>query len=284
MESCLKVRIKSKNPSLIENVTKILKKYEIEISKDYDIIISIGGDGTYIQTYKELWKPILPVRTEDSLGYIADIGIEKLDETCEKLSKKLYHIERRPMLDVYKIETYKCKRNKIGSAINDVTISTIPTQAMRFSLLTNGKNLFNMKRIMGDGVIVATSVGSTAYNRSVGGYIISSNLNQFVVTLINPVYMPRCEEKSKILEENTKITFSLEEPEKVFLVIDNEYYEIDKYSSIFIEKSSKTFDLVKIEGMEESFEEKERRREEWFKKFVNIKKISDDKYSNISQL
>jgi len=255
----MKVLVQGRNPRFTSEALKILRKYEIEISDDPNILISIGGDGSTLYNYKKFRKPILPVRTFESQGYISDVEIEDFKEACEKLVKDLFYVEKRSTLDVYKNKT------KIGFAINDVTIMQVPKEAMRYSVYVNGKALFGYEKIIGDGIIIATPTGSTGYNRSAGGYILETS-NKIVVTLRYPVFLESQEERSKILDENSVIEFEFYRPEEAFMVIDSNFLKIEKTDRIIVKKSDETFDLVRIKGMEEDKSSKEKRRIRWFER------------------
>ena len=256
----MKVLVQYKDSKFVHKAMGILEKHKFETSAWPDVLISIGGDGTYLHHYKKFRRPILPIRTSDSLGYISDIAIENLEAACEKLAEDQFYIEKRILLDAYKNET------KIGFAINEVTISRLPTRAIRYSLWANSSPIFSYKRMMGDGVIIATPTGSTGSNRSADGYILDLASGKIVVTLKDPMLPNDQREKSKILDEDSIIRFEFYDPQKAFLIIDNEPFRILNSDKIIIKKSDETFDLVRIRGMEESIDSKERRRDEWIEK------------------
>lgn len=254
----MKVLVQGKNPRFVSEALEILRKYEVEISDDPDILISIGGDGSTLYNYKKFRKPILPVRTFESLGYISDLGIENFEGACENLVKGLFYVEKRLVLDVYR------NNSKIGFAINDVTIMQVPKEAMRYGVYANGKALFGFEKIMGDGIIIATPTGSTGYNRSAGGYILETS-DKIVVTLRYPVFHESQQERSKILDENSVIEFKFYRPEEAFMVIDSDFLKVKYSDRIVVRKSHETFNLVRIKGMEEDKSSKEKRRIQWFK-------------------
>lgn len=255
----MKVMVQGKNMRFVDKASQILRKYAIEFSDDPDILISIGGDGSTLYNYKRFRKPILPVRTFESLGYISDFGIENLEQACGNLVKGLHYIEKRLTLDVYK------NNRNIGFAINDVTIMQVPKEAMRYGVYANGKALFDSEKVMGDGIIVATPTGSTGYNRSAGGYILDAP-DKIVVTLRYPVFLESQQERSRILDKNSVVEFEFYRPEEAFVVIDSDFLKIKDSDRIVVKKSDATFDLVRIRGMEEDKSTKEERRIQWFER------------------
>lgn len=255
----MKVTVQGKNLKFVRKASQALRKYEIGVSDDPDIVVSVGGDGSTLYNYKRFKKPILPVRTSESLGYISDFGIENFEQACGNLAKGLYYVEKRLTLDVYRNE-----RN-IGFAINEVTIMQVPKEAMRYGVYTNGKALFDSEKVMGDGIIIATPTGSTGYNRSAGGYILDTP-DKIVVTLRYPIFLESQQEKSKILDKNSVIEFKFHRPKEAFMVIDSDFLRIKDSDKIVIKRSDETFDLVRIQGMEEDKSSKEKRRTRWFER------------------
>ena len=85
----MKISVQGRNPKSVEDAIRLLRRYDIEISDNPDILISIGGDGTTLYNYKKFRRPILPLRPPDSLGYISDLNVENLEDACKKLQRGL---------------------------------------------------------------------------------------------------------------------------------------------------------------------------------------------------
>jgi len=256
----MKVMIRCRTPEFAERSMKILGKYNLELSEDPDILISVGGDGSALHNFKKYKKPVLPVRTPDSQSYVSDIALEDLEKVCENLVGGNIYIEERTMLDAF------INEKKVDSAVNDVTLTQVPTQAMRYSVYSDGWPAFGYDKLIGDGVIVATPTGSTAYNRSAGGHILSPDSEKIVVTLKYPVFLESKHQRSKILDENSSIALMFYRPASAFMIVDTNEFCVTNSDLINVKKSDETFDLVRIRGMEESRGSKEKRREEWFKR------------------
>lgn len=262
----------NRHPEEAKKAIDIAKKYGIEVVDDVltaELMVSVGGDGSVLHWYRktlneyEMCKPILPVKSLDSLCYVSDFGMSRIDEAFRKLSKRLYRIEKRAVLDFYK------NSQKFNFALYDITIMQIPKEAMRCMIRIDGEQWFDYKIITGDGFTVATPSGSTGYTRSAMGYMLDPSdpvqSKQFVLTLRYPVYLRSEEVRSKVIPDSSAIDFKFSRPDKAFVATDNEYFMIDKSDKITIKKSDdKTFDLVRIKGMEEDRESKEKRRIEFF--------------------
>ncbi len=153
-----------------------------EIGKTGEICVAIGGDGTFIKASKEFDGPILPIRSKEkgSIGYYSDLSVDDIDYAISMLKKKRYFIERLGN----KVElTYKGRRMY---PVNEVVMNNTTTE-VSFKVYSSDRR----KReeiypfvMSGDGVLVTSSVGSTAYNKSAGGPIIL-NPDVLCITFLN---------------------------------------------------------------------------------------------------
>lgn len=153
-----------------------------EIASNGDLCVAVGGDGTFIRAAREFEGPILPIRSieKDTIGYYSDISIDQMDYAVEKLKSGDYSIERLGN----KMElSYKGKKYY---AVNEAVMNNeLEEVSFRVYEIVNGKREEVYPYIMsGDGVLVTSVVGSTAYNKSAGGPIILSP-EVFCITFIN---------------------------------------------------------------------------------------------------
>ncbi len=152
------------------------------VGADGDICIAIGGDGTFIRAAREFNGPILPIRCEEagSIGYYADIGIKETDYAIEKLKKGDYSIEK--LANKLMVE---CKGRKYY-AVNEAVLNNLLEEvSFRVYEIKEGRRTPIYPYVMsGDGVLMTSVVGSTAYNKSAGGPIILSP-DVFCITFIN---------------------------------------------------------------------------------------------------
>ena len=160
------------------------KQCEVLDSKDIvsDIVISLGGDGTFLRTAQEVAQkgiPIVGINT-GHLGYLTAAGVEDIGHVADELLINHYRIENRSMLQV------SCPEVFIDNpfALNEIAILRKETSAtISMSACVNGLKLATYK---GDGLVVATPTGSTAYNLSCGGPIIEPTTANIVVTPVSP--------------------------------------------------------------------------------------------------
>ncbi|MBI3313051.1 MAG: NAD(+)/NADH kinase [Candidatus Omnitrophica bacterium] len=213
--------------------------------KNAELLICLGGDGTLLAAagyMKERSIPILGVNL-GSLGFLTEV---KESEVFEELSAYFLgqsQIEERLMLSA----TARSEKNKVERrmvALNDMVISREGlTRLLRLEVQVSGENL---TRFSGDGVIVATPTGSTAYSLSAGGAIVHPKLDALIVTPICPHSLAL---RSIVLGGNEKITVRIQtdrENERALLTADGqENLEIDDSFSVEIMRSNTSLKLLK---------------------------------------
>lgn len=149
-----------------------------------DLLLALGGDGTMltaVRTVAELGIPVLGV----NLGFLGFLTVVSPDECCEALDRiknGRYAIEDRLMLEVS--EPHALDKGESWAALNDVVI--IKGGMSRMVKLTVTHNGEYVSSFAGDGLIVATPTGSTAYSLSVGGPILMPTMQGFILTPISP--------------------------------------------------------------------------------------------------
>ncbi|MFW5749128.1 MAG: NAD(+)/NADH kinase [Halanaerobium sp.] len=154
-----------------------------KIKSDADYIIIIGGDGTFLHSSHHFIGSDIPLLgiNVGHLGFLTDVETEELIKALEMIDNDNYNIEKRMML---KTEHYRSEQ-KINSsyALNDYVINRDPdSQMLKIELYINNELVNNFR---GDGLIISTPTGSTAYSLSAGGPII--NPRQFQAILITPI-------------------------------------------------------------------------------------------------
>jgi NAD+ kinase len=146
-----------------------------------DVIVSLGGDGTLLKaSHYANSKPILGINL-GRLGFLAEFSVEEMYTAIDKVLNKKFHTETRTQLDaIVKIG----KHQKVFTALNDVIVERGGYPRMpNIDLRIDGRLLADYKA---DGIIIATSTGSTAYSMSAGGPIIVPKSKVFVITPICP--------------------------------------------------------------------------------------------------
>jgi len=147
-----------------------------------DFLVSLGGDGTLLSLVRRSYgfdKPVLGINA-GTLGFLADITIDDVDNFLDQLLKGEYRIDDRMMME-------GCIMTKEGNrkpffALNDVVITRpVISKMAKINASIDGE-WFNTYR--GDGLIISTPTGSTAYNLAAGGPVMYPLTNAFIMTPI----------------------------------------------------------------------------------------------------
>ncbi len=154
------------------------------LNDETEAVIVLGGDGTITQCARLLAPGRIPMIGVNMghLGYLAEVEVEKITQALDKLINDDYEIVDRMLLSGTPVIDGK---NMGGVyAVNDIVVKTSGSSVGYFTIEVNGTHLTT---ISGDGVIVATPTGSTAYNMSAGGPIVEPGSSMIVLTPICPL-------------------------------------------------------------------------------------------------
>ena len=212
-----------------------------DLSRQIDLMLVLGGDGTMIATARMLGDVEVPVIGVNfgGLGYLAEFPIGELFPALETILAGEYKVERREMLraELWRGETL-VTRNRV---LNDVVINkSALARIIELEAYLNDQfvNLFRA-----DGLIVATSTGSTAYNLSAGGPVIYPSMNAIVITPICPFTLSN---RPIVVPDDSVIEVRLiTRNEEVALTLDGQVgFPLQAGDRAVIRKSNTTFNLV----------------------------------------
>ncbi|HHU70866.1 MAG TPA: NAD(+)/NADH kinase [Clostridiales bacterium] len=160
-----------------------------DIISKVECAIVLGGDGTIIQTANDLMAyniPILGVNL-GTVGFLAEIEEHHVEEALDSLFDDCYHVENRLMIQgevIHHINGPYDGGEIIHNALNDIVIARKGfSRIISLGIYVNDELVDDFR---GDGVIISTPTGSTAYNLSAGGPIVTSRANVMVITPICP--------------------------------------------------------------------------------------------------
>ena len=208
-----------------------------------DFALSVGGDGTFLTTAAlvgHLDIPILGINC-GHLGYLAEVQTDNVESVLEQLVNNNYTIEKRSMLEV------SCQHDgKLASpyALNEVAILKSGLSSMiTVDVTLNGEFLHNYKA---DGLLVATSTGSTAYNLSVGGPLLDPHVNAII---LSPVATHSLNIRPLVVLDDSKIDIKITSRNGNFLLsVDGRSQVLSQDVQLHIERSQRTIKLVRING------------------------------------
>ena len=208
-----------------------------------DFALSVGGDGTFLTTAAlvgHLDIPILGINC-GHLGYLAEVQTDNVELVLDQLVNNNYTIEKRSMLEV------SCQQDgKLASpyALNEVAILKSGLSSMiTVDVTLNGEFLHNYKA---DGLLVATSTGSTAYNLSVGGPLLDPHVNAII---LSPVATHSLNIRPLVVLDDSKIDIKITSRNGNFLLsVDGRSQVLSQDVQLHIERSQRTIKLVRING------------------------------------
>lgn len=215
---------------ICSKASEYLKKSGQEIVKEgsfkeADYLITFGGDGTLIHTaceYAELGIPFVGINV-GRLGFLTAVEADGWQKAIDNLiAGKVFISERVTVEATLTQKTFR--------GVNEVVIKGL-YRVIDLEIRVNGKNFIT---ITGDGVIISTQTGSTAYSLSSGGPIVDPKLDCLVLTPINPIGLPI---PSAVLSPDDEIEVKLVKGDDVSLVVDGqEHTKVLKGQSVKISK------------------------------------------------
>ncbi len=239
--------IRSRDQSTRDELVNIMERRGIDHSSDDpQVIVSIGGDGTFLEAvrrYRHFGVPFVGVNT-GSLGFLQEIDRSQLSYLAGSLVEGNYELETHPLLRATvhhaggPVETY---------ALNDVVVERRGTRTIRLQLTIDG---FDCGKILGDGIIVATPLGSTAYASAAGGAVVHPSAEVYQLIPLNPhdstIY--KSIRTALVLARDSVVRIAMD-PEKVRevrVVIDGAELDIDAMTHTVIEVSDETLPILKL--------------------------------------
>ncbi len=234
----------SKSSKIKSSIIKILKKNKINKS---NLIIVVGGDGFMLQTLKRNIK-------NTNLFYGVNSG--NYGFLMNKFSRKKFtnNLLKAKIISISPLEMKVINKKSLEKkyiAINEVSILRQSRQAASLSISLGKKKI--IKKLISDGVLVSTPAGSTAYNLSVHGPILSLNSKKLSISPISP-FRPR-RWKGKVINDKNLISIKNLNPQKrpISAVADN--IEVRNAKKIII-KTLKTIKFNLLYDLNRSLQKK----------------------------
>jgi NAD+ kinase len=212
-----------------------------ELARNSEMVVALGGDGTILRTARHLAGhrvPILGINM-GSFGYLTEVNLNEIHSTLELIIEGKFVTEKRMMLDV-SIRRGKTVSN-VGSVLNDVVINRGDLSRMNeLEVEVNGKYLTTYK---GDGLIVSTPTGSTAYSLSAGGPIVFPGKDLIIV---NPICPHTLTNRPIIFSEDSNLKITLWSKDRgAMLALDGqEAHRIKSGDAVIVKRSKHSIMLV----------------------------------------
>jgi NAD+ kinase len=148
-----------------------------------DIIFSVGGDGTFLETVLRIGDLGIPVAGVNTgrMGFLANIPGEEIGNSIDQLCNNEFEIIERTLLEIAKPEGLFTGES--SAALNEITIQKANLSMITINVFADDVYL---NTYWADGLIVSTATGSTAYNLSAGGPILSPEDESIIISPISP--------------------------------------------------------------------------------------------------
>ena len=205
-----------------------------------DLVISIGGDGTFLTTAACIGDkniPILGINT-GRLGFLADVAHEEIDTILQELLDRRYHVEERTVLE---LSTSDGSEKNYPFALNEVAILKQDLSSM-ISIRASVNNEF-LNTYQADGLIIATPTGSTAYSMSVGGPLLVPQAQNLIIA---PVASHSLNVRPLIIPDSWYIDLEIDSRSKSFLIsLDGRSQVMPQTTKLHIAKANYTIKVIK---------------------------------------
>ena len=228
------------NMSLPSNVLTFSNHAELMETK-VDYLISIGGDGTLLDTVSLVRDSGIPVIgiNMGRLGFLANVHKQDIELSIDSLLKGKYTLDKRTLL---RVENDSNLFGGINYGLNELTIHKKDTSSMIIiHAYINGEFL---NSYWADGLIISTPTGSTGYSLSCGGPIIFPKSENFVITPISPHNL---NVRPIVIADNYILSFEVEGRSSNFLLtLDSRTETIDASTPFAVRKETFEFNLLKL--------------------------------------
>ncbi|MBK5253076.1 MAG: NAD(+)/NADH kinase [Peptostreptococcaceae bacterium] len=217
--------------------------------KSIDLLVCVGGDGTFLQAAHKYGFPDVPFIGINTghLGFFQEIMPNQLDEFIYYYNTNKYRIQKITTVQA-EIKTKDETHNLIG--INEIQIKGPSTSSTHLNISISGSFI---ERFSGDGILVSTPSGSTAYNYSLGGSIVDPRVNLLQVTPIAPINTTayRCFTSSIVMPAELTLEVELDDytnGKTLTVIYDGMPIVYDNVESVNFTMSKETINLLRFES------------------------------------
>jgi len=212
-----------------------------DLDDSIDFLISLGGDGTLLDTITLVRDKNIPVLGINfgRLGFLASLGRDELHSAVQSLVKRTMIIDKRSLIH---LDADKSLFGDVPYALNEFAIHKTDTSPMiKIHTYLNGEFL---NTYWADGLIVATPTGSTGYSLSCSGPIVFPESSSFVIT---PVAPHNLNVRPLVVPDNNIISFEIEGRADQFIcALDSRKEIVDKNVQLAVRREDFKINLVRL--------------------------------------
>lgn len=208
---------------------------------EFDVLISIGGDGTILESVRKVGSSGIPILGVNAgrLGFLASTPFEEFGQALERLGNGDFQVDQRTLV---KAETDCDLFGNDNYALNEVSVHKNATSSM---LVVNAYlDDFFLNTYWADGLIISTPTGSTGYSLSTGGPIVAPGTSNFIITPIAPHNL---NVRPLVISDDRKITLRVGRSDPNFMVsLDSQSKVIGSDVEIRVSKAGFEVGLVRF--------------------------------------
>lgn len=220
----------------------VSKESKSTLAQNSRVIVVIGGDGTLLSVARHVREKKTPVIgiNRGTLGFLTEVSPAE----ALPIIKAIVHGKDAPIQTRGRLQASVIRHKTTvfeGIVVNDAVLTRgAISRPINIDISINGKKGY---KINGDGIIIATPTGSTAYSLSAGGPLVSTDLLALIITPICPHSLTQ---RPIVLSDDSVVTLTfVQEPEKVFLTIDGQVvFDIAKNDTVIVKKYPYPWHLV----------------------------------------
>ncbi|QBN18841.1 NAD kinase [Flavobacterium nackdongense] len=214
-----------------------------ELNSSFDMLISIGGDGTILRAaalVRDSGVPILGINA-GRLGFLATVQKENIAAFMQFIIEKKYTLSKRTLLSLTSSPENESIQ-EINFALNEISVSRKDTTSM-ITIETHLNDEY-LNSYWADGLIIATPTGSTGYSMSCGGPILTPDVQSLVVTPIAPHNL---NVRPLVITDDTTIKLKISGREEHYLVsLDSRITSVNNNTILTIKKTPFQINMVEI--------------------------------------
>ena len=207
-----------------------------------DFFFSIGGDGTMLSSLPLIRDTGIPVvgLNIGRLGFLSSVSKDEISMALDKLHSGEFTLDKRVMLGVRASQPGLFEEGHFG--LNELTVNKTDTASMITVDVSVNGGFFS--RYWADGLIISTPTGSTAYNLSCGGPVITPDSRSFAITAIAPHNL---NVRPIIIPDDSIIRLKVHSRSEHYLAsVDSNFVNLDASVELTVQKTSFTFNILRL--------------------------------------
>lgn len=238
-----------KTTEVCNQIEKLLNKNNITLSTDdFDLGIAVGGDGSFLKMVKQanfntncLYVGI----NTGTLGFAQELNVEDVEKFINSLNKEELFYEE---IGIEEIIIKTKKEEKKVHALNEIVIRENQLKAVKLDVIIDNELL---ETFLGDGLLISTSFGSTAYNASLKGSIVYNSIKAHQITPISPLNNKHSHNllNSVIIPSSSEIIIlPKKDHNDLFISVDGDNKLINNVEKITVRNNKKDIKVVRLKN------------------------------------